>query len=75
MNHCRFPGSAHKEVVCHCFPPDLPGVHFLIYHGLTTYTGAIITIETTNLAVVVSYWTGRVSTTLSMFPPWISDIS
>jgi len=24
MNHCRFPGSAHKEVVCHSFPPDLP---------------------------------------------------
>jgi len=28
-NHCRFPGSALKEVFCHCFPPDLPRVHSL----------------------------------------------
>jgi len=21
MYHCRFFGSAHKEKVCHCFPP------------------------------------------------------
>jgi len=31
MNHCRFPGSAHKQVVCDCFPPDLPRVHSLTF--------------------------------------------
>jgi len=30
MYHCRFPGSAHKEVVCNCFSPDLPQVYPLM---------------------------------------------